>query len=134
MAKGLIMSNCYTIINHQVNQEQHADLEKHWDVDMVVACPENLAKAWSQIPAGPEYDEDLISHIMAWLNLAQKGDLVLVQGEMTHTFRIVSLCLQKGLIPVAACSQRETIEKIQPDGSSVKTAIFKHVCFRRYVL
>ena len=55
--------------------------------------------------------------------------VVMCQGEFTLTYAIVSKLLSQGIPCVAACSRRETVEEIMPDGSSVKKSKF---CFEKF--
>lgn len=57
---------------------------------------------------------------------------VLVQGEFTLTYRVVTMLLEKGVKVVAACAERRTEEWTEPDGSHVKKAVFRFVKFREY--
>lgn len=57
---------------------------------------------------------------------------VVVQGEFSFTFALVSM-LKKGGIPCyAACSERCSSEELQPDGSVLKKSHFAFVRFREY--
>lgn len=55
-------------------------------------------------------------------------DVVLVQGEMTLVYTLVSMLKEKGTKCVAATTERVVTEK---DG--VKTSVFNFVKFRQYV-
>ena len=57
---------------------------------------------------------------------------VLVQGEFTLTYRVVTMLLEKGIKVLAACAERRTEEWTEPDGSHVKKAVFRFVKFREY--
>lgn len=57
---------------------------------------------------------------------------VMVSGEFTFTYHLVTLLLQGGYRVVSACSRRESVETTEPDGSVVKTARFTFVQFREY--
>lgn len=57
---------------------------------------------------------------------------VLVQGEMTLTYRVVSALHQHGVRVVAATSRREVVETTREDGSTEKRAVFSFVQFREY--
>jgi hypothetical protein len=60
---------------------------------------------------------------------ATPGDRVMLGGapffmeELTHTAR------ELGLVPVFAFSRRESVERVLPDGTVQKTAIFRHLGF-----
>jgi hypothetical protein len=57
---------------------------------------------------------------------------VLVQGEFTLAFAIISRLQREGAQCYAACSKRETVETQAADGSTVKNAVFRFVRFRKY--
>lgn len=57
---------------------------------------------------------------------------VMVSGEFTFTYHLVTLLLQGGYRVVSACSRRESVEAKEPDGSVVKVARFTFVQFREY--
>jgi hypothetical protein len=66
--------------------------------------------------------------------------IVLVQGEMTLTFRVVTMLRIAETVSrvphshrcVAACSDRRTVEVVQPDGATKKESVFAFVGFRDY--
>ena len=60
------------------------------------------------------------------------GIIFNTEGEMGSVFMLVDYALKNGLIPLHAVSERKTVEKKNEDGTSIKTAIFEHVCFRWY--
>lgn len=61
-----------------------------------------------------------------------KPEAVLCQGEMTFTYRFVKRLSQKGILALAACSERITQEKLLPNGSTQKVSNFVFVRFRAY--
>lgn len=64
--------------------------------------------------------------------IPETASIALVQGEMTLTAALVRLLQKRGINCVAACSERRSVETVQPDGSTVKTAVFEFVQFRSY--
>lgn len=85
------------------------------------------------VPA--DADEEYLDHLaQKSVNTLMRRDpkYVLVQGEMTLVYRIVSLLKAKGVICLAACSEREAAETKLPDGNAQKTSVFRFVRFRRY--
>ena len=52
---------------------------------------------------------------------------VMVQGEMTLTYELVRRLKADGIVCLAACSERRTIEN-----GNVKTSVFEFVQFRSY--
>ena len=65
-------------------------------------------------------------------------NFALVQGEMTATFAIAQRFIELdaetgiGFMPIAACSERNVIEKQLEDGTTKKEVVFKFVRFREY--
>ena len=57
---------------------------------------------------------------------------ILVQGEMTLTYALVSEFHKKEVDCYAACSDRVTEEVVNPDGTTSKKSTFKFVQFREY--
>lgn len=59
-------------------------------------------------------------------------EAVMCQGEFTLTYALVKGLKEKGVTVLAACTERNTKETQQPDGTISKTSIFKFVQFREY--
>ena len=57
---------------------------------------------------------------------------VMVAGEFTLAYAIITRCLRAGITVVAACSDRCTEEVVNDDGTTTKTVIFKFVQFREF--
>ena len=57
---------------------------------------------------------------------------VLVQGEMTLTYALVSEFYRREVDCYAACSDRVTEEVVNPDGTTTKKVTFKFIQFRMY--
>lgn len=59
---------------------------------------------------------------------------VLVQGEFTLVFNIVTKLKAEGIRTLAACSERQVVESKSEDGTSTrKSVIFRFRRFREYV-
>lgn len=63
---------------------------------------------------------------------AQQPTAVLCQGEMTLTYRIVSLLKERGIQALAACSERCVTETVDEHGVTTKVAEFHFCRFRAY--
>lgn len=61
-----------------------------------------------------------------------EGVTVMVSGEFTFTYHLVTMLLQSGYRVVSACTRRDAVEQLLEDGSIVKTARFSFVQFREY--
>ena len=57
---------------------------------------------------------------------------VMVQGEFTLTFAIVSSLTEKGICCVASCSTREKISSMNEKGENISVARFRFTRFRKY--
>lgn len=64
--------------------------------------------------------------------LQQKPDCVMCQGEFTLTYRIVERLKARGVLVVAACSERRVCEQVQADGTVEKISVFQFCRFRQY--
>ena len=65
--------------------------------------------------------------------LALKPKAVLVQGEFTFSYMLISLLLQADIKVLAACSQRCTESVINEKQETIRRSIFKFVRFRQYL-
>ena len=82
--------------------------------------------------SGSEDDIDILADKYVEIIMAKNPAAVLCQGEMTLCFAVVMRLTEKGVKVVSACSERQTQEKINADGTTVKTALFEFVKFRKY--
>lgn len=53
-----------------------------------------LAEIWSQIPVTPKLDKTPVYAAADWLETAQPGDVVIIQGEVGSTFMLVDYALK----------------------------------------
>lgn len=60
---------------------------------------------------------------------AKCGDRVMLGGAPFFMEALSRNCRECALVPVFAFSRRESVEKQMPDGSTVKTAVFRHLGF-----
>jgi len=121
------------IFNHALSQDQHDDAKVSLGVNEFVEMPEMLKEIWQQIPADPETIENLLLPIKDWLHTsAQKGDVVLIQGDFGATWFMVSYAMAQEMVPVYSTTRRCAEEIPQNDGTLKSIHVFKHVLFRRY--
>lgn len=82
----------------------------------------------------PEWDEEKVKE-KAVENAARiqamEPAAVLLQGEFTYSYDLITLLKEAGIPVLAACSRRD-VEERQEEGKSVKTAVFRFVRFRKY--
>ena len=60
------------------------------------------------------------------------GTAVMLQGEMTFTFRLVTRLKAAGILCLAACSERKVEECISDNGDVRKVVVFEFAGFREY--
>src|SRR5207244_2893512 len=89
--------------------------------------------AFPQVPpeAGPEQVRAIGSALVSKI-VRLHPDVVLVQGEFTLSFFLVSSLQELGFTCVAATTKRRTEIERLPDGSSRRVSVFQFVQFRRY--
>lgn len=83
----------------------------------------------------PHWDEEQVASFacqQAEKIIAQKPVAVLVQGEFTFSYALISLLLQADIKVLAACSQRCTESVINEKQETIRRSIFKFVRFRQY--
>lgn len=125
------MKRAFCLLNHILTEKQISELKEKFGVKTIVYTPESLSKKWSQIPATPKIDSNVISSTIQWLSVAQPGDILIVQGEFGSTFVLVDYGLKNKLVPVHAVTKRVSEEK-RSRNQITKQNVFKHVCFRKY--
>lgn len=84
----------------------------------------------------PQWDESQVfslAYQQARQIIALKPAAVLVQGEFTFSYALISLLLQAGIRVVAACSQRCTESVINEKQETIRRSVFKFVRFRQYL-
>lgn len=123
-------NNCLVILNHKLSEEQIKDLQTNYGITQIDYLPEELKYLWSNINPSA-FKEELHNNIEPITDLILDYDYVIVQGEMTATYRVVRCCKYDDIIALAACSKRESIEKVI-NNKTVKSTVFKHIQFREY--
>ena len=84
----------------------------------------------------PHWDEEQMAFLacqQAEKIIAQKPVAVLVQGEFTFSYMLISLLLQADIKVLAACSQRCTESVINEKQETIRRSVFKFVRFRQYL-
>ena len=121
----------YCLLNHTLTEAQLAELKERYHSIRVVYPPVDISAAWSQLPPGLSYDTNTIRSVISWLDVAETGDTVILQGEAGSTFILVDYLLSRGLVPLHAVTRRVSSES--NEGEDVKKSlVFRHVCFRPY--
>lgn len=130
------------LMNHVATSDQIEDLKSNCysEIEFIEPTDEGK-KMWAQVPAdaGLKEIETLavnvsrtLTGLPTHLNAGQDAVIAVVQGEPTLVTVMVQL-LQRCHIPCfAATTKRESVETVNPDGTTTKTNVFKHVRFREY--
>ena len=110
---------------------------EQWDENQ-----KRAAMKWNEIvdipfPAvEPDADETEIASVaedMVDVVLSYKPDVVMCQGEFTLCFAVVKLLKERGILTVAACTERKVREIMDSDGSCKKESLFQFERFREYL-
>lgn len=137
------MAKAIFVMSHPVSAEQKADIIDGFTTE-VVELPDDLKKLWSQIPTTLDMKEveNHLQPILQWLEAEVYDATHDTSVNCTrHTICVAGEASSCNLIWkrwnteccfVTAVSRRESSEVIQPDGSVVKTNVFKHLGFRVY--
>ena len=123
---------CFWLLNHQILDVQKEDLEKNYDVEEFVIPTSSVSALWGCVPTTEIIPDSYFEEIEAWFDDVSADDVAVVQGEPTASFRIVSYLLNKGVTVLAGITERKSVDR-EVDGKVIKTSVFEHVCFRRYI-
>lgn len=119
------MAKFCNITNHVLTSEQLADINIVYGIDDVVDLNPG--------EVDPEADlaeiNNIATNIISNGNFAA-GDVAMVQTEATLMICLISALQALGVRCVVATTRRESTEKTLPDGSVVKTNVFRHLRFR----
>jgi hypothetical protein len=127
------MPSLFLLFSHTLTSEQETDIQANWVIARIVTLPDDKQAQWSNVPPEPESITFFLKPIFDWLHqMAQPGDLVLVQGDFGATWLAINFCLSHHLIPVYATTRRQVIQTTRSDGSIHTQRLFKHERFRKY--
>ena len=133
-ANGLQMKpKLVVIFNHTLTSVQIDDARCALAIDAIILPPEEVKRAWAQIPATLEAIDDYLAGVRNWLSsTAEPGDYVLVQGDFGATYLLVRFALERGYVPLYSTTTRQANEVRLPNGEVRITHDFRHQIFRRY--
>ena len=121
----------YCLLNHNLTENQKAELKEKYNVSSILYPSEELSAGWSQIPATETLSKDIIANVCRWLKDAEKNDVLIIQGEAGHSFLITDYALKHNIIPLHAVTKRVAKEDV--NGEIIQRQyVFQHVCFREY--
>lgn len=117
------MKKLFVCISHDLTEDQ----KQGWSE--IVLVSDVLKRQTSQISPTATLEE--IKELAAAVVVEAEGcSHILCAGEPTLVMHVCLMAHVQGIIPVQSTTVRETVEKAQPDGSVIKTAIFRHVMWR----
>jgi CRISPR-associated Csx2 family protein len=123
----------FLLFSHQLTIDQQESARIEFGVTSFHQPPEAVQAIWSQIPSDETHLAPILEPVESWLEQhAQKGDLILIQGDFGATFLMANHALSLGLIPVYATTQRQARDKILSDGRIETHHVFKFKRFRMY--
>lgn len=125
------MKRCFWLLNHPMLEIQKEDLKKNYAIEEFVMPPQTIANLWGNVPTSETVPNSYFEEIETWFADISTDDVVVVQGEPTVAFKIISELLKRGITVLAGITERRSVDK-QLDGKVVKTSVFEHVCFRKY--
>ena len=123
----------FLLFNHNLTDAQDADAKASLGINEIIAAPHDIQALWSQLPPEAGDLAGLLAPVADWLTaVSRPGDFILIQGDFSATFLMVSEAMRLGLIPVSSTTRRVVVEEHQADGSVHLRHTFRHVRFRRY--
>ena len=125
------MPRVFCLINHELTPRQVDELYTSFKAESNIFPPAPIASLWKDIPVVEEFTLAMFDPIIDWLQDANPGDVLVIQGEFGATFTIVDFALQNGLIPVSAVTKR-IVQETREGEKVVKNNFFEHICFRKY--
>ena len=72
----------YCLMNHQLTEKQQNELAQKFLCEEIVYPDKELSVAWAQVSVAAKVDRELAMRVVVWLYSADKGDVLVVQGEI----------------------------------------------------
>lgn len=125
--------NMVLLFSHKLTDNQNKIAKEEFKINEFIYLPKDLQEKWSSIdPSLDSVDEELKT-IKDWiLEIGNKGDYILIQGDYGAMYNMVNFSKIKDLVPIYSTSERKAREIKNNDGTIETTHIFRHVRFRRY--
>lgn len=129
MVRDLVGKVFINFSNHPSDKWSDAQIDEAENNGEIVDVP------FPEVPADPHLSICQLAQESVDRILEAAGDkipVVLVQGEMTLVYSVVSSLKEKGINCLAAVSDRKVEEKTEPDGTTKKVVTFEFKGFRSY--
>lgn len=119
----------FVAFSHVLMEDQIKDLPEGTEI---VHLSEDMKKEFSQIPATWSIEEiKKFSNKIVQEALDAGCDYMFCTGEPSVFFWVNTIAATWGIQCIQSTTKRDNKETVQPDGSVVKTQIFRHVMWRR---
>ena len=125
------MKKVFCLLNHELTPKQIEELQSSFNAEQIMYPSTQITSLWSGIPTDSELKKSHIEPVTSWLQEADAGDVIVLQGEFSATFIIADFALKKSLIPVCAVTKRVS-QEVREGEKVTKNYIFEHICFRPY--
>ena len=127
------MRKALCLLNHKLTKVQLFELENTFGISEVVYPNYAIQGAWADIPTTPTLTKDNLKPFVEWmLKNAQRDDIVILQGEFGASFYLIECAFENDLIPIHSVTKRIAKEGSH-DETIVRTYVFTHICFRKYI-
>lgn len=129
------MAKFFSIMQHLLSDEQRKEVSTLGldIVELKVARKDDFNQLLD-VPADPllgrEWFVERAQAIASAVGGFEQADVVLAMGQPQLAAAIQGEARKAGAYNVEAVSERQSVEQVQPDGSTKKTAIFVHKGFR----
>lgn len=121
------------IFSHKLTEIQVKDAKFNLKVKKFIYLSDELQNIWSNIDPHEECIKDKLRGIFKWIEKnANRGDYVLIHGDLGATYQLVEYCKAKGLRPIYSTTKREAIERRKDDNSLMLGHKVPHVRYREY--
>ena len=118
------------LFSHKLTPEQIKSAKDDFDVKEFIYLSKELQNIWSNID--PDIEKIDLQPIKEFLkDIANKDDVVLIQGDFGACYNMVNFCKSLKLVTVYATTKRVAKEFIE-DGNTIKKSEFKFRRFREY--
>lgn len=126
-----VVEKMYIAFSHKLSAPQIEDAKDKLKVVEFISLPENLQNTFSQVNPLATWEDLQETAKEIVQDASTKGATIMFcTGEPSLMLAINLLAKEVGFKIVQSTTERKTTETVQPDGTSIKTQIFSHVCWR----
>jgi hypothetical protein len=124
----------FVAFSHTLTADQISDAKASLGIEVIKTIQESFPDQHKKMVAIPaqwktKQVKDLAEEIVS--SAIQMGSThIYVAGEPVLAYYAMTAAITLGLVVVQSTTERVSSEALQPDGTVVKTAVFKHVQWR----